>query len=84
MKKVYSSFEEIDRDLEILKLERRLHYYKIKQRIENTKEDLTLPNMVSKLMGVSYEHKYSLLSIALKGSAPLILRYILKKILKRK
>lgn len=83
MKKVYSSYEEINRDLEILKLERRLHYYKIKQHIENTKEDLTLPNMVSKLVGVTNEHKYSLLNMALKGSVPFILRYLLK-FLKRK
>ncbi|WP_026703812.1 DUF6327 family protein [Flavobacterium soli] len=45
-KKKYSSYEEIDRDLEILKIEREIHYQKLTQSFDNTKDSLNPANMM--------------------------------------
>lgn len=52
-KKIYSSYDEIDRDLEILDLERKLHYQKVKLSVEDLKKNLTLPNLAGGLLGIS-------------------------------
>lgn len=51
MKKSYSSIEEINADLEILKIQRDIHYYKIAQSIENIKSELTPNNLVRNTFG---------------------------------
>lgn len=45
--KKYSSYAEIDRDLEILKLEKDIHYQKILLSVEKIKEDLSPSKSVS-------------------------------------
>lgn len=45
-RKKYSSYAEIDRDLEILKVEREIHYQKLTQSFDNTKDSLNPSNMI--------------------------------------
>jgi hypothetical protein len=45
--KKYSSYAEIDKDLEILKLEREIHYKKTLLSIDKTKESIIPTNTVS-------------------------------------
>lgn len=45
--KKYSSYAEIDKDLEILKLEREIHYKKTLLSIDRTKESIIPTNTVS-------------------------------------
>jgi len=54
--KVYSSYEEINRDLEILKVEKDLAYARFKRDLEETKESLEPMNLIGdtprKVLGV--------------------------------
>ncbi|MDR6969465.1 hypothetical protein J2X31_003496 [Flavobacterium arsenatis] len=45
-RKKYSSYAEIDRDLEILKIEREIHYQKLTKSFDNTKDSLNPSNMI--------------------------------------
>lgn len=77
-KKIYSSYDEINRDLEILNLERKLHYQKVKRSFEDLKDDLTLPNLAEGFLGISKDDKLSLGKIALKGALPLVVKTVLR------
>lgn len=76
--KKYSSFEEIDMDLEILKIERKLNFQKIINKIEKTKDLLSLKNIKS--------NAFEYLTIALKGyygkafewGLPIIIKWLKK------
>ncbi len=48
--KKYSSFEQIDKELEILKIERELNFQKIIYKIEKTKDLLTFKNIKNTLL----------------------------------
>lgn len=54
--KVYTSYDEINRDLEILKVEKDLAYAKFKRSLDDTKESLQPMNMIGdtpkKVLGV--------------------------------
>lgn len=52
--KKYSSYAAIERDLEILKLEKEIHYEKILLSIDKTKESI-LPSKSVSLLGNLYE-----------------------------
>lgn len=56
--KKYSSYAEINRDLEILKLEKEIHYKKILLNIDKTKESL-VPSKAISFMGNVYEGLFS-------------------------
>ncbi|MEG0848249.1 DUF6327 family protein [Flavobacterium plurextorum] len=45
--KKYSSYAEIDRDLEILKLEKDINYQKLVLNVQKTKESITPQNIVN-------------------------------------
>jgi len=55
----YSSFEQIDKELEILKIEKELNYQKIINKIDRTKDLLSVKNI--KILALEY------LTIAVKG-----------------
>ncbi|WP_300564989.1 DUF6327 family protein [Flavobacterium sp.] len=48
---VYSSFEEIDRDLEILKLQKEIDYQKLSLSIEKTVDGLSPHSMIQNFLG---------------------------------
>lgn len=49
MKKKYTSFEEIDKDLKILKLKRQIQEEKVKLAMENTKKEFYPTNIIGGL-----------------------------------
>ena len=49
--KKYSSYAQIDRELEILKLEKDIEYQRLLQSIQQTKDSLTPQNMVRNFLG---------------------------------
>ncbi|MCB0819784.1 MAG: hypothetical protein KDC13_04105 [Bacteroidetes bacterium] len=48
-KRIYSSFEEIDRELEILDTERKLKYYRFKRNLEGLKTELSAERITTEL-----------------------------------
>lgn len=44
--KIYKTFDEINRDLEILKLEKDLAYARFKKDLNDTKDSLTVENII--------------------------------------
>ena len=76
--KIYKTFEEIDRDLEILKVEKELSYYRFKKELVVTKESLEPKNLIGKTPAKILSF-LSLLSGPLKSLA---LTMIFKKIFK--
>lgn len=77
--KKYSSFAQIDSDLEILKLERELNYQKLIYSIQKTKESFALPRIVCGLFGscktLLSESYGGLLSMAI----PFLLKWVINK-----
>lgn len=57
-KKKYSSYAQIDRELEILKIEKEISYQKLLFGIKKTKDSLTPGNLVSGVIGSSL-HAFS-------------------------
>ena len=51
MKPKYSSYEEINRDLKILKIERELHFHKVFQSFDHLKEGFTPLKLVTNTFG---------------------------------
>ncbi|AXB55907.1 DUF6327 family protein [Flavobacterium fluviale] len=68
-KKKYSSYAEIERDLEILKLEKDINYQKLVLSFQKTKESITPQNIVSGFVS-SYTDYF-------KNSYPQILQSII-------
>ncbi len=83
----YSSYAEIDRELEILKLEKEINYQKLALSFEKTKESITPQNIVNDFVG-SYVNSASLpfgdlipkaLPFILKTALPLLIKWISNK-----
>lgn len=73
-KKIYSSYDEINRDLEILDLERKLHYQKVKRSIEGLKENITLPNLAEGFLGISKKETTPLIKTIFRSALPFLMR----------
>jgi len=82
--KIYSSYDEINRDLEILDLERKLHYLKVAKSIENLGENITIANLADGLLSQNSKHSdnNSLWNKAFKVATPLLLKKVLQLIFK--
>lgn len=74
--KKYASYSEIDRDLEILRLERQIHLEKIKLGVEKTKENLKLGNLVEGYFDFSKEEKSSIIFRIVRMAVPSILQFV--------
>ncbi|SHF99870.1 hypothetical protein SAMN05444396_103338 [Flavobacterium segetis] len=48
--KNYTSYEQIDRELEILKIEKEISYHKLVSGVQKTKDSLTSKNIVTDLL----------------------------------
>lgn len=74
--KKYTSFEQIERDLQILKLEREIHYNKIVLNYEQTKENLTPRSLLSSLLHFSIPRN---LGSIIKIIGPLVIQWFFNK-----
>ncbi|TSJ46483.1 DUF6327 family protein [Fluviicola chungangensis] len=72
--KIYSSFEEIELDLQILKVQREIHAQKIKLNLEKTGENLQPINLLQDYIGESNRNTFSLIEQVIK----LILQFVIK------
>ncbi|AIN72951.1 hypothetical protein O8E88_000938 [Flavobacterium psychrophilum] len=78
-KKKYSSYTEIERDLEILKLEKEIYYEKILLSIDKTKESI-LPSKSVTLIGNVYQKVFSGTYVSiLKMFIPYVYNWYLKR-----
>jgi hypothetical protein len=56
--KIYSSYAAIDRELEILKVQKQLHYQKVKLSFEKSK-DAIIPSKSASFVGGLYQNLFS-------------------------
>lgn len=77
-KKHYSSYAQIDQDLEILKVEKELYYQKLLQTFDDTKENLNPKGILGGIPDVAID-MVSGLAGPLKG---MLINFVLKKIFK--
>lgn len=75
-KKVYSSYAEIERDLEILRLERALYLEKVKLSIDQSKQKLEPVSLLRSYFGISGKINFSTISSVVKIAFPLIVRFM--------
>lgn len=77
--KKYSSYAQIERELEILKIEKEISYQKLVLGIQKTKESFTPKNLVSGLLGsfkTGFQGSYgTIISLAI----PIIIKWITNK-----
>ena len=73
--KIYSSFEEIELDLQILKVEREIHAQKIKMGIRKTGDNLRPMNLLHDYIGPSNQTTISLIEQVVK----FILQFVIKR-----
>ncbi|AWA29281.1 hypothetical protein HYN48_03800 [Flavobacterium magnum] len=75
--KRYSSYEEIDRDLEILQLEKEIQFRKLAQSFSKTKDSLSPGQMIKSSLPSVAVNALSGLAGPIKGMA---LSFVLKKL----
>ena len=78
--KKYTSYAEIEHDLEILKLEKEISYQKLVLSVQKTKESFTPQNIVNGFLG-SYKE---IISDSYRTILEIVIPYIIKWVLKRK
>jgi len=77
--KKYSSYAQIEHDLEILKVEREIHYQKIRLSFDKTKESLAPSKTISFLSNV-YENVLSgTVGTIIKTLIPIVINWYLNK-----
>jgi hypothetical protein len=77
--KKYSSYASIDRDLEILKVEKEISYQKMVLSIQKTKDEITPENIVSGFLEpYKIEIPYSVKTI-LKTVLPYVISFIINR-----
>lgn len=77
--KKYSSYAEIERDLEILKLEKDIHYQKILLSVEKIKEDLSPSKSVS-FAGKVFKTAFSgTLGTVLRIAIPYLINWLINR-----
>ncbi|QEE48789.1 hypothetical protein FUA48_04125 [Flavobacterium alkalisoli] len=76
--KIYTSYEEINKDLRILKVEKDLAYHKLLKEVEETKESLQLKNMI----GDTPKKILNILSLFAGPLKSLAMTFLFKKIFK--
>lgn len=74
-RKIYSSFEEIDLDLKILKLEREIHLEKAKMGARRAKESLQPMNLVKGFVGESTELGFGIMQQIVQFILQFVLKY---------
>jgi len=77
--KKYSSYAEIDRDLEILKLQKELHYQKIALSIEKTKENLSPKSILNEVFASFKPMLSEWYVTTLKLAIPFVIKWFKKR-----
>lgn len=78
-KKKYSSYAEIENDLEILKLEKEINYKKLLLNVDKTKESIFPSQSVSKFYGL-YKNVFSgVYGTVLKLAIPYIIKWFINR-----
>ena len=78
----YTSYAQIERDLEILKLEKEIEYQKLVLKFQQTKDNITPQSLVNNFVD-SYLEKVTLpLDKILKSSYPFLLKRFLPIVIK--
>jgi hypothetical protein len=77
--KKYASYAQIDRELEILKLEKEIQFKKLTLNIQKTKESFEPQNIIKSFLG-SYKAKLSSSYIdILQTAIPFLIKYFINK-----
>ena len=74
--KIYTSFEQLDRELAILKVEREIHYQKIVLHVERTKESFSTRNILSSVLHINIPKSSSKI---LKFISPFLIQWFFNK-----
>ena len=74
--KIYTSFEQLDRAIEISKIEREIHYQKIVLHAQRTKESFSARNLLSGLLHLNIPKSSSRI---IKFISPFIIQWFLNK-----
>ena len=74
--KIYTSFEQLDRAIEISKIEREIHYQKIVLHVQRTKESFSTRNLLSGLVHINIPKS---IPKVLKYVLPLLIQWFLNK-----
>ena len=78
-KKKYTSYQEIDAELQILKVQKELHYYKLKQSIESTQRQLTPEKLLSNATESVKSYLQDSLGTIIQNLIPWVLGWFLNK-----
>jgi hypothetical protein len=77
--KKYASYAEIERDLEILKLQKEIHYQKVVLRFQKTRESFEPKNIINSYLGSFKETLSNNYVQLLQAAIPYILGWIINK-----
>ncbi|MDL2140909.1 MULTISPECIES: DUF6327 family protein [Flavobacterium] len=77
--KKYSSYAEIERDLEILKLEKDINYQKLVLSFQKTKESITPQNVINGVFSSYKEYFFNSYPQILQSILPYIINWFIKK-----
>ncbi|ABQ04041.1 DUF6327 family protein [Flavobacterium johnsoniae] len=78
-KKKYSSYAEIDRDLEILKLEKDINYQKLVLSFQKTKESITTQNIVNGFVSSYTDYFSNSYTSILQSILPYVIGWFINK-----
>jgi hypothetical protein len=77
--KKYASYTEIERDLEILKLEKEINYQKLVLSFQKTKESITPENIVSGVFSSFKDYFATSYSQILQSILPYVINWFINK-----
>ncbi|WP_125718472.1 DUF6327 family protein [Flavobacterium ustbae] len=78
-KKKYSSYAEIDKDLEILKLEKEINYQKLVLSFQQTKESITPQKIVNGFVSSYTDYFKNSLPQILQSIIPFVINWFINK-----
>ncbi|MEM0541518.1 DUF6327 family protein [Flavobacterium sp. j3] len=78
-KKKYSSYAEIELELQILKVEREIHYQKILLSIDKTKESILPFKKINKILEVVSNFSSGIYGTILKTAIPILINWYLNR-----
>lgn len=82
--KIYTSFEEIDRDLEILRTERSLYILKTKHEVKSLRKNITIGHLIEPMIDGWKKQLASLVKLGMRKALWPLLTTLLLKLLRRK